>query len=291
MKRTVDKEQYFTPKEMAAQCLQLVDRHFKLADFDLIIEPSAGGGAFFSLLPQFTRLGIDIDPQIDGLIQTDFLSWRPQALHTDKILVVGNPPFGQRAALAIDFIEHSCAFADVFAFILPRSFKKYTFQNRVPLNFHLVDFSSVDHFLDADGCPRKVNAVFQIWEKRGTPRTPVLPPDSHPDFEMRHAHLSRVKPAELDHLRTHFEFAIAQVGSQFTPRDVGDLRKGSYWFVRSNTTGVKERFEQLDFSFLDDMNTAHKSLSKRDIIHAYMVVTGEAAQAANSSCDDELKLW
>jgi hypothetical protein len=39
--------------------------------------------------------------------------------------------------------------------------------------------------------------------------------------------------------------------------------------------GVRERFERLDFGFLDGMNTAHTSLSKKDIIAAYEKVVAD----------------
>ena len=48
---------------------------------------------------------------------------------------------------------------------------------------------------------------------------------------------------------------------------------------------------ELDFSLLDDMNTAHKSLSKRDIIAAYRTVCGESWEDATESTSAEPTLW
>lgn len=269
MKRTVATEQYLTPDHLARRCVDLVAARFDLAQFDLVVEPSAGAGAFFDLLPPTTRLGIDIAPGHPDLVEADFLTWHPEP-SPRRVLTIGNPPFGQRAALAVDFLEHACSFSDVVAFILPRSFNKYTFQNRVPRDFHLVDSIECQEFVGPDGVPVQVRAVFQVWEKRDELREVVDLPSTHPDFSMRHGHLSRLSELELARLRRDYEFTVPQVGADFRPRAVETVTRGSHWFIRPHVAGVRERFEQLDFSFLDGMNTAHKSLSKRDIVAAYV---------------------
>lgn len=273
MKREVLREDYFTPIDLAERCVSLVDAAYDLSKFGLIIEPSAGSGAFFNLLPRETRMGIDIAPRHPELIERDFLEWRPPTA-SGRVLAIGNPPFGQRAAIAVQFIRHACTFSDVVAFILPRSFKKYTFQDRVPLDFHLVDSFDCEKFLRPDGEAVTVKAVFQVWEHRSELRSQTRLPDSHPDFFMKHGHLSRLTAAELEVLRANFEFTIPQVGGDFRPRDVTSVERGSHWFIRPNVPGVRERFESLDFGFLEGLNTAHTSLSKRDIVAAYVSATG-----------------
>jgi hypothetical protein len=66
------------------------------------------------------------------------------------------------------------------------------------------------------------------------------------------------------------------VGAAFRPRDSAEIDKGSWWFIQPKVGGVRERFELLDFTFVEGMNTAHQSLSKRDIIRAYQVVVDSA---------------
>lgn len=278
MKRTVAGERYLTPPGLAKRCIDLVAARFPLADFDLVVEPSAGEGAFFERLPQETRVGVDLDPGHPELVRADFLTWRPAA-GVRRVLTIGNPPFGQRAALAVKFLEHACSYSDVVAFVLPRSFNKYTFQDRVPRTFHLVDSLECDTFLGPDGRPVEVRAVFQVWQRREELREVVALADAHPDFAMRHAHLSRITAAELAGLRRDYAFTIPQVGASFAPRDVATVSAGSHWFIRPHVPGVRERFDRLDFSFLHGMNTAHTSLSKRDIVAAYAALTAPSAAA------------
>jgi len=274
VKRRVGCEPYFTPPDLAARCVALVDDLCGLGSFDLVVEPSAGKGAFLRLLPESTRVGVDIEPRVPDVERADFLGWRPVS-GSGRILTVGNPPFGQRAALAMSFLHHACSFSDTVAFILPRSFNKYTFQDRVHPLFHLTGSFDCDDFHGEAGNRLTVKAVFQVWERRDRHRARVVMPDAHPDFVMRHRHLSRLAPGELERLRTEFAFTVPQVGVDFRPRDVATVTRGSHWFINPLVHGVRERFERLDFGFLDGMNTAHRSLSRRDIVTAYTALTGD----------------
>ena len=267
VKRIVGNEQYFTPNDVARQCVDRLDALYPLSSFDLIVEPSAGDGSFAALLPN-SAIALDIDPQSDDIVRADFLTW--QAPESHRALVIGNPPFGARAKMAMEFIAAAARFADVLAFILPMSFNKYTFRDRVPREFHLVDSVDIPGRYLVGGDETMVNTVFQIWERRDILRERTVATTNHPDLVMKHAHLSRTTDMEREALRRDFDFAIAQVGANFAPKDVDIVTKGSHWFVRGTVPGVRQVFERLDFSGLERMNTAHTSLSKRDIIEAYV---------------------
>ncbi|MCU1675361.1 MAG: hypothetical protein JWM93_119 [Frankiales bacterium] len=274
VKRTVGREQYFTDAALAQRCIDFTDELVGLDRFPVIVEPSAGTGAFYDLLPAGRRVGIDIEPTHDDVVEADFLSWDPPV--DRPVLTIGNPPFGQRGSLAVAFVKAACDFSDVVAFILPRSFNKYTFQDRVPARFHLLGSFDCDDFHGPDGMPQPVKSVFQVWEKRDDLRPRTVLRATHPDFDMRHCHLSRASAEQLERLRTSYPFAVAQVGVNFAPRDSADVTRGSHWFIKPNAPRVREHFERLDFAFLDTMNTAHKSLSKRDIVAAYEAILERA---------------
>lgn len=271
MKRRVEAEQFYTDPRLAAHCVAAVQTRFGLESFAHIIEPSAGQGAFYQLLPAANRVGIDLHPGHPDLIQADFLTWSPPP-STGRTLIIGNPPFGQRAGLAMAFVQHAASFSDVIAMIFPRSFRKYTFTNRFPPYWHLEEQFDCDHFHTPTGQPITVKAVFQIWQRRDQLRPMITPAATHPDFTLRHAHLSRTSPAQRQTLINQHPFAVPQVGQRFHPRASELVRQGSWWFVQPLVPGVWERFTRLDFSFLAGLNTAHTSLSKRDIVTAYQAV-------------------
>lgn len=276
VKRQVALEQFYTCRELAKGCVAAVVERYELGSFDLIVEPSAGDGAFFHLLPESRRLGLDLAPQGTGILEQDFFEWEP-AEGSAEILMIGNPLFGQRGKLAVAFLNRACRFSRVVAFILPRSFRKDTFMNRVDRDFHLVGQFDCSAFRSPSGGEMSIKAVFQIWERGEEARPMIRRETSHQDFELKHAHLSRTSPAELARIRENYDFAIPQVGSKFKPRRIDGLDSGSHWFVKIRKPAAAEIFEDLDFSFLDGLNLSFTSLSKKDIIQAYREARTRAA--------------
>lgn len=271
-KRTVGTEAYFTTDELAKRCVDFVNAILPLDQFSYILEPSAGAGAFVRALPPGRVVAIDIEPRAEGIDRCDFFRFEPPFFEPN-VLVIGNPPFGQRGSLAIRFFDRAVEFASTVAFILPRSFRKHTFLNRIDRQFHLLGDFDCSEFVLPTGEPVAVNCVFQVWQKQMTLRPLVELPAEHEDFEMKHFHLSRTSHEELERAAREYDFAIAQVGANFAPKKIHGLTAGSYWFIKAKTETVPRVFERLNFDFLDGLNTAHKSLSKKDIIAAYLTAS------------------
>lgn len=189
-------EKYYTLPDVALFCVNLFKKHVQIESKDLIIEPSAGNGSFsnilFELFPDQIR-AYDIQPDERRIEQQDFLILNPPK---ENVHIVGNPPFGRQSTLAKNFIKKASSFASSISFILPKSFKKDSFQKAFPHTFHL--FSSTDlpdnSFL-LEGKNHDVPCVFQIWIKRDTPRdkpkvqTPkyfsFVKKDEDPQFSIR----------------------------------------------------------------------------------------------------------
>ena len=92
-------------------------------------------------------------------LKLDYLKFSNKNVH-----IVGNPPFGRQSSLAIKFIRYSALFSKSISFILPKSFKKDSLQNKVPLNFHLlcqVDLPKNSFLVNEK--EHDVPCVFQIW--------------------------------------------------------------------------------------------------------------------------------
>lgn len=165
-------DHFCTKPEIAKICWNKFLKYLQKEKVNLkeytFIEPSAGLGAFYNLLPKNRRIGIDIVKENSEYIQQDFLSWKPK-YENKKYIAVGNPPFGYRSWLALSFLNHAGLFSDYVAFIVPMAFQsngKSNVKNRVK-NMKLVHQSSLpaDIFVDIDGRIVKVNSLFQIWKK------------------------------------------------------------------------------------------------------------------------------
>ncbi len=181
--RTNMHDQFYTSEHVAKKSVQNIIATVSGCDNTtqpdeyLWIEPSAGTGSFLRQLPTtFTKIGLDIDPKTADIIQQDYLTWNPEtsvaaAPPKKGIIVFGNPPFGRQSSLAKAFIAKSCSFANIIAFILPKSFTKPSMYNAFHPRFHLIFNEELEKnaFL-LNGDAYDVPCVFQIWEKNATDR-------------------------------------------------------------------------------------------------------------------------
>ena len=169
-------DKYYTSNVVVERCIEIFKNNVSVKEEDLIIEPSAGDGAF---IPAIESLGcdsifMDIEPENSCIIKQDYLDVNLnefiEGLNNKKsgnIHVIGNPPFGRQSSLAIRFIKRSCEYCDTVSFILPRSFKKESMRRYFPLNFHcLIEEDIIDDGFIVNGLSYDVPCVFQVWVKK-----------------------------------------------------------------------------------------------------------------------------
>ena len=259
--RTVGREEFYTRKEDAQRLYAEVINRYG-TDFDFFIEPSCGMGAFLDLMPS-NKIGIDI------IFGTDFFEWD---FPIGKNIVIGNPPFGRKGKLAMQFLNRCSKHCEVVAMILPSIFSKYTFINRVHPMMHLKYETTVTEFDRPDeiGKGPKVNCVFQIWEKSTELRPKIIRHTSCDDFDMTHRHYSRTSPDERERLKS-YDFAISQIEGKI--RNCEDVTAGSVYFIKDNTPdkSVRSVMERVDFSDLSKHHVGATSLTKADIVTGYLI--------------------
>jgi len=161
------KDQFFTPICIAKKCWDTFNREVKINIEDYtFIEPSAGDGNFLHILPKGS-IGLDIEPRTTEIQTQDYLNWKPTDV-SKKYIVFGNPPFGLRGHLALNFINHSYNFADYVCFILPQLFEsdgKGSPRKRVK-KYNLIYSEKLSaKFYNPENKEVNVNCVFQIWSK------------------------------------------------------------------------------------------------------------------------------
>lgn len=260
-------DQFYTTDTTAKKYYDIVKTHVNIDDYDILLEPSAGKGAFLKLFPNDKREGVDLDPKFDGIVKQDFFDYKPK---NKKYLVIGNPPFGVGCSIAVKFFNHAAKFADTICFIIPRTFKRISIQNQLDLNFQLIHTEDLplkpccfEPKMDAKCC-------FQIWKKNGIVREIVTYDKTHVDFEF-------VKYGPIDDKKQPTvpigaDFALKAYGSNCGEivDSMGDLRPKSWHFIKSNIDIelLKSRFKQLDYSISKD-SCRQDSLGKSELIHLY----------------------
>lgn len=159
-KNTLD--QYYTSPKVASFCWDIIkSRYPDWKEFNYV-EPSAGEGVF--LRDDVRMKAYDLEPKHWNVEEKDFLLTQP---FNHNVFVVGNPPFGFAGSTAVKFINHaSDVGADKIGFILPKTFKKVLFREKLFDKLHLVaeeDLPKNSFILE--GKPYDVPCVFQIYEK------------------------------------------------------------------------------------------------------------------------------
>lgn len=221
--RTNTRDQYYTRASVAKQCVDLILSKLPDAVDYQWIEPSAGNGVFMKCVPTgFDVIGIDIDPKADGIQKGDFLDWAP--ITQKKRVFFGNPPFGRQSSLVKSFIKHAGGFADVIAFILPRSFVKPSMNRAFPLRFHCLHSEELEKgsFVVND-VAYDVPCVFQIWQKREIDRE-LAGPDKAKGFIY-------VKHGEPFHIAFKRVGGLAGKCSPATA-EASDYNPQSHYFLR-----------------------------------------------------------
>lgn len=247
-----DLDKFYTLPAVAKTCIDLLD----LSNFALIVEPSAGAGSFSNQLPLGT-VALDLNPEQEGITKQDFFDYFPPEIN-GKILVIGNPPFGQQNSLALKFINHAARFADTIAFIIPRSFDKESLKQRVDKNFHLMSSTVLPpKSFTLNGNPYAVPCIFQIWERGEKPRVDA-------PQKLATQHFRFVKKNE------NSDFSIRRIGGNAgrasLNTDVSD--QSNYFIVNTsalNTDELVSHVNSLEFP-TRDMGVGPRSISKGELV-------------------------
>ncbi len=257
-------DQFYTKPEVAAACMDIVRRTLPMDEIGEWIEPSAGTGVFFHMLPE-PRRGFDIDEansHEDITIIDDFLKWDYGDVRA-PVAVVGNPPFGRNASLALRFVNRAARFAEWICMILPRTFEKTTMQDKVSINFELVGESVVlePYSFIHDGEPYDVPCCFQIWRRKpmGEKRRITKASFTHPDFDF----VSEPEGAD---------FAFQRVGARAGLASKEGLERSwkSNHFIKVkpgvDADELMEQFNSIDWSCISERTAGNPSISKGEMI-------------------------
>lgn len=240
-------EQFYTHPNIAKSCIDLIPK----ADDYIWVEPSAGTGSFSSLVENC--IAMDIDPKHETIIKQDFLEWTP-TLGT-KYIVFGNPPFGKQSSLAKKFIKHACSFADVIAFILPRSFVKPSMNSAFDSKFHcILSIDIQSHAFIVNSEPYDVPSVFQIWKRHDT--------DRPPEVKIKEIRFSYTKKDE-----TH-DIVVRRVGVNAGKCFLANSSKfscQSHYFIKLTNVNIEKILEEFNSHEFPSNTVGPRSLSKSEI--------------------------
>lgn len=266
----VDLDKFYTKDSIARECVSLLG---SLDFYDTIVEPSAGSGAFSSLIPNC--LAFDIEPESESITKQDFFELN--LVSGDNILFVGNPPFGTRSTLAKGFIKHSMKLnARTIAFILPNTFSKVSNQglSLFPKEWSLVIEEPLqsDSFL-IDGEEYHVPCSFYVWV-RGNPGEVNPSWDELPNLRK----VKVAQPVDFKFMpRGSIEADFSVNGNNGKVKDLASItnpKAEHYIRVTNRDTQSIEKlrsmFSQFTYDFKSSVNGGNAWVGQQEIIKAFL---------------------
>ncbi len=211
-RRVTGKEQYYTPRDLASSLVSKVER--LVSDFSsrIVLEPAGGTGAFVEAAKAFGAkkvLSVDIEPKHSDVSKGNYLE---SSMKFKDAITISNPPFGRNNSLSIPFFNRAADHSEYIAFIVPRSWRKWSVINRLDRRFHLIhdEELSIDYVDDSHTLishKNNLKTCFQIWQRQETLREIVKVEDK--------GFVTKVKPEEADVALTVFGFSCGKVNTEF----------------------------------------------------------------------------
>jgi predicted RNA methylase len=211
-RRVTGKEQYYTPRELASELVLKVKALIPDFSSRTVLEPAGGTGAFVDaakLAGVKKVLSVDIEPKHSAVGKGDYLETN---LKLTNAVTISNPPFGRNNSLSIPFFNRAAEHSEYIAFIVPRSWRKWSVINRLNRNFHLVldEDLQIDYVDDTDTLITQKNLLktcFQVWQRKDELRELVKIEDR--------GFVTKVKPEEADIALTVFGYSCGKVNEEF----------------------------------------------------------------------------
>lgn len=271
-------DKFYTKDSVVDECLS----YLRLDEYDCIIEPSAGNGAFSNKIKSVQAF--DLLPENENIQQADWFKLDKQQFSKfNNILVVGNPPFGTSGNLAHAFMVESMKFADTVAFILPKGFKKESMKNRIPLNFELEqEIDLPKNSFTLEGTDYGVPCVFHIWQKSDKIRTKTTYKTTTELFKF-------VKKSDAD-------FRVQRVGGKAGTASFDlEASEASNYFVKRTTDKYTDEelvnfINNISFPSIDH-TTGPRSLPKGELIHCLEQKIGWIKLSDDVKLGDERTLF
>lgn len=251
-------DKFYTDPLIAKECIDLIPN---IESYQLIIEPSAGNGSFSR---QLNCLAYDIEPEDNNIIQQDWLKVKP--FKETHILVIGNPPFGNRSSLAKSFIKHSQKIgAETIAFILPDTFSKLSNQSLslFPKEWKLIvehKLSNSNFIIQNSKKPYYVPCTFYVWTKKES------------GINLRQ---QKIQPTNdfifVSRGNENADFTInGNSGKVKELYEVTNPKSEHYIKAKDKTAEeLKKIFKSLNYTFLSSVNGGNAWIGQQEILKAY----------------------
>ena len=151
----IENDKYYTNNDLAKYCIGKAYEIIGKENISQVIEPSAGNGSFSNQISDC--IAYDIQPEHENIIKQDYLTLDKD--YKKGSLIIGNPPYGTRNTLSVQFYKKSIKIGDYIAFILPISQLN---NNQQMYEFDLIYSEDLKKQIYSD---KKIHCCFNIYKR------------------------------------------------------------------------------------------------------------------------------
>ena len=219
----IELDKYYTSPNLAEYIANKTKEIIGEENITEYIEPSAGAGVFLNYLDK-PYLAYDIEPENNNIIKQNFLTLDLE--YKKGRCIIGNPPYGNKNTLSVQFFKQSIKFGDYIAFILPISQYKNNYQM---YEFDLIysEDLGLKHYTDRD-----LHCCFNIYKR------PPNGLNKKPNYRLKDVEIkeNRRTGQQIDNIN-NFDVAICSFGSGIigrVPEYKGQYAKEFYFKIHND---------------------------------------------------------
>tara|TARA_R110000796_G_scaffold236715_1_gene356321 strand:- start:42 stop:827 length:786 start_codon:yes stop_codon:yes gene_type:complete len=212
----IDLDKYYTDKQTAKNCIDIALKEFE--NITEIIEPSAGSGAFSLQIPKC--IAYDIAPEHESIKEQDFL--KLDLPYKKGRLIIGNPPFGVKNTMSVQFFKKASKIADYIAYILPISQLN---NNRQMYDFDLIKSIDLGEVKYTD---RNLHCCFNLYQR---PKNGL---NKKPNDKIKGIRIIEYRRTKKKEIPLNFDFSMGCFGGGccgVTPKYIGKFAIEMYFYI------------------------------------------------------------
>jgi len=256
--RVTGKEQFYTPPDSAKLIMSRAMKWLEADQKELFLEPAGGTGAFVeaALEVGFKKIvSLDIEPRHPKVQQGNFLSTQ---ISFEGAICISNPPFGRNNSLSIPFFNRASTECNMIAFVVPRSWRKWSVINRLSPDFKLVD----DWDLSIDYVDQKgeethgvgnLRTCVQVWKRYPSMRRQKI---TIKDYGI----IEKTTPEKADVSFTLFGYGCGSVKTEFERK-----KNTTQAYFKLNHPRALEALTSVDFSLFYNHTAYTEALGFQEI--------------------------
>ena len=269
-------DQFYTKPKVAFNCVEIMVKMGFISEHTNVYEPSCGEGVFLKALENFVDdeyiFGADLEPKIKGTATRDFLKDDLPHFNRAEVVVIGNPPYGKKGKLAVEFINRAFDMTDIVGFIVPLTLStSWTAQKQVRPDAELIyEIKLPKNSFIHNSKEVNVPSVFQIWRKAFKDLRLSKPQTEHPDIEIR---IYNKTEGARKWLEWDWDLAVKRNSKKGTVSlNKNEVIKGdTHWIL---IKGNMKNLLKIDWSKVNN-NKMTAGMGKADVVRAYMEVCNE----------------